>query len=205
MQLKTNEYGMFYQSNIDFDKMNNKYDADYLIRNSKTNIEMAYLRLGILLGYVSYDFLRKARILELGPGNGILMANWYSKGIKVEGFDIVESLYTTINENTVYNTKWDILLAFDVIEHFIDIDDLWKINFEYGFFSVPYPPRDGIKPGWRHYRPNEHIWYFDDVAFEKWINANDYILLYKGTPEDVIRERWDLNQPNIMSYIIRKK
>lgn len=205
MQLKQNEFGMWYQSNIDFDKMNKRYDINYLVRNSKTNIEMAFLRLGLLSAFVPYEKLRKSKILELGPGNGILMASWYSKGIKVEGFDVLDSIYTTIDSNSVYNIKWDILLAFDVIEHFVDIDDLWKISFEYGFFSVPHPPKEGINPEWRHYRPNEHIWYFDDVAFEKWITAHDYLLLYKGTPEDILRYRWDMNQPNIMTYIIRRK
>ena len=199
-EFEKTKFGMLKQKNA----VSMEYLESYTVTNSRTNSDMAHLRLGNLLAHVPYDIIFKGDHLELGPGNGVNLAVWRSKGIKIEGFDIAKSIYTTIPQEWIYRKKWDVLCAWDVLEHFTEIDELWEIDFDYGYFSMPRLPDSGISESWRHYRPNEHIWYCDEKSFKKWVNAHDYELLYCGCPEDVIRERWDKNQININSYIIKR-
>lgn len=201
-EFEKTRFGMLKQKNA----ISREYLESYTIVNSRTNSDMAYLRLGNLLGHVPYDvvFDEKNCHLELGPGNGVNLAIWRSKGIKIEGFDIAKSIYTTISEEWIYQKHFNILCAWDVLEHFTNIDDIFEIDFDYGYFSIPRLPKSGISESWRHFRPNEHIYYCDEISFEKWVNYHGYELLYWGCPEDVIRERQYKDEININSYIIKR-
>lgn len=197
------KYGMLKQK----DAKPMEYLESYTVTNSRTNSDMSYLRLGNLLGHVPYDVVFKGQHLEIGPGNGINLAIWRSKGIKIEGYDIAKSIYSTITKDRLYSDSWDILCAFDVLEHYEDIDEIWNIHFKYGYFSVPRLPDNGVLKDlrdWRHFRLGEHIYNFSEKAFEKWVNVHGYSLIYFGCPEDCIRERWNFEQPNINSYIIKR-
>ena len=195
-----NKYGMLQQINPQkFD-----YSKPYLAQQS-TNLEMAYLRIGFLLGYVPYETLKEAKVLELGPGTGsfIEVIKKYAKSI--DGFDVAPtSEYTTVTLDQVQSTEWDILCAFDVIEHFQDVDDLWKINFNIGYFSSPCPPSKGVFAEWRHFKPNEHLTYIGAKEFYPWAEQHGYRVLACAYPEDCIRKRWDENEVNINSFIIKR-
>jgi hypothetical protein len=200
VELTYNEYGMIKQKNpAPFD-----YSKPYLEQQS-TNLEMSYLRLGYLLSTVPYENLKKASALELGPGTGNFFEVVKNHVKSIDGFDIADSKYSTVSLKEAQSRKWDIVFGFDVLEHFHDIDDLWKIDFTYGYFSSPCPPVKGIFKEWRHWKPNEHIYHITMQQFVNWVADHDYELLGYGHPEDLLRKRWDEKQANINSFVIMKK
>lgn len=195
---EVNSYGMLKQLNPKkFD-----YSKAYLDKQSTTR-NMSWLRIGYLLGVVSFDYLTKATVLELGPGSGMFFDTLKPHVANIEGHDVAKSEYSTVSLEYIQSNKWDLLCAFDVLEHFEEIDDLWKIDFEYGYFSMPCPPANGIN-NWRHLKPNEHIWHIPSESFKKWANDHKYEVLLNGQPEDLIRRRWDQKKANINSFIIKK-
>jgi len=196
----TNEYGMLYQ----IDYVSFKYNSEYSL-SQQTNDKMSYLRLGCLLGIIPYDELKSSVVLEIGPGNGKFMEVIGELVDNIYGFDITDTPFSTISSEEALSKQWDILCAFDVLEHFPDIEYLWKYNFDIGYFSIPCPPKDGIDEKWRHFKPNEHLWHITAEQFENWINAHGYDLIYSGCPEDIIRKRWNQLQVNINSFIIKRR
>ena len=119
----------------------------------------------------------------------------------MEGYDIVPTPFSTCASFPA-GRHVDLLCAFDVIEHLDDIDDIWSIDFEVGFFSLPCPPMTGITTAWRHWKPNEHLWHLTPNEFTSWINYHGYDMARMGSPEDAIRSRWDPLQMNIASYVV---
>ncbi len=181
-----------------------RYDPDYLQRQS-TTAEMSYLRLGYLMAQISYDELRTYDVLELGPGAGVFFDVLKPHVRSMAGHDAVsESDYCTLGWNESTHQPWDLVCGFDVLEHFADIDSLWQLDFRWGFFSLPAPPRGGVIATWRHFKPDEHIWYVTAEQFEQWAALHGYRLEAAGCPEDCIRRRWDDSQNNINSFLIRR-
>ena len=180
------------------------YDRIYL-DNQSTNLEMSYLRLGYLLAHVPYDQLRASRVLELGPGRGVFFDVLKSHVEQMRGYDVVqESPYATIPWSQAAECEWDLVCGFDVLEHFEDIDRLWELDFQWGYFSIPAPPAQGVHPRWRHFKPDEHLWHITAEQFEQWASAHGYRLIAVGCPEDCLRARWDKSAVNIQSFIIQR-
>jgi hypothetical protein len=194
-----NSYGMMRQLNPKkFD-----YSKKYLDKQS-TNENMSWLRIGYLSNVISYECLRDSKVIELGPGTGMFFDILQPYVRTIDGYDIVESKYSTVTLEDVRSTKWDLLCAFDVLEHFEEIDDLWKIDFKWGYFSMPCPPTSGITATWKHLKPNEHIWHIKPTSFKFWAEDHGYSVVASGSPEDLIRNRWDEKERNINSFIIKR-
>lgn len=180
------------------------YDASYLQRQSTTP-EMSYLRLGYLLAQIPYDRLRSCQVLELGPGKGVFFEILKPHVRVLEGHDAAaESVYNTICWEDATAREWDLVVAFDVLEHFPDIDVLWQLPFEYGLFSIPSPPAGGVHAAWRHFKPNEHLWHITASQFALWVAAHGYSTVASGCPEDCIRNRWNPGESNINSFVIQR-
>lgn len=182
------------------------YDLNYIKNNaSKSNLLICDIRLNFLKSVVSLDQLKQFSVLELGPGNGEFYKYLQPLVYKINGFDKAPTTFSNLSLNDIHNKKFNLLLAFDVIEHFEDINDLWKINFDIGYFSIPSPPSTGVSPEWRHFRPNEHLWHITKNEFICWIEDNGYCLLKYGYPEDEVRTRWNPDEININSFLIKRK
>jgi hypothetical protein len=194
-----NNYGMITQVN----PSGFSYDKQYA-SHTKTNHKMSYLRIGVLLGFIHVDELKKMNCIELGPGNGEFYKTIQTKVNDMKGYDLADTEFSNITLPQIYNKQWDILFAFDVIEHMEDINDIWKIDFNYAFISIPCPPQGNLED-WRHLKPNEHLWHITASQFEKWANDNNYSVIYSGCPEDVIRIRWNKDKVNINTFIIKRR
>lgn len=166
------------------------YDEKYKKQQSTTK-EMSYLRLGYLLSCLNDNEIKNIKnwkMCDVGSGNGI-----FKKVCK--GFFKYASEYDlsgdTISKQELEETEWDIIFLTDVLEHFYDINDLFKIKFNYLFLSFPETPKvdslDELK-NWKHFKPNEHIWCLNFLGIEKWLNKNGYSVLQSGNPEDLIRK-----------------
>ena len=181
------------------------YNEDY-ITNQSTTVEMAYLRLGYVVSKVGYDTLVNSKCLELGPGNGKFFENAQKYVKSIDGYDVADTPYSTTSWKNIIDNKWDIVFAYDTIEHMPNIKEFFDINFDFAFVSVPRIPdnKDLFNSNWRHFKPNEHIYYFNEISFSKM--ANDYGFKVKDVSsiEDIIRTRWDVEQININTYFLQR-
>lgn len=182
-----------------------KYTLEYAQAQS-TTIEMSYLRISLLASIMGYDAFAAARVLELGPGAGTLMNTLKKHCASVDGFDVVPSPHSTVSETDSLRSKWDLLIACDVIEHMPDSESFFDYDFEWAYISIPAMPADVEKMStWRHFKPDQHLWYFTRPDFCRWVERHGYEIKYSGHTEDLIRRRWDDNEPNISNFVIRRK
>lgn len=188
------------------------YSESYAMKQA-TNTEMAHLRLGYTLSHVPYDALKKSKVLELGPGNGLLLGLLKRSCARAEGYDVSPRPYPTLEPHEAISTEWDGLVACDVIEHFHDIDHLWSYRFKWAYISVPFPPAVFLKQtaegtdfttSWRHFKPDEHVYYLSAAAALTWFHRHGYEIMSVGCPEDLIRTRWEGQEPNICTFFIRR-
>ena len=194
---KIDKYGFWKQENpSSFD-----YTQEYKNHQS-TNAEMVYLRLGIL---ASYFHIKGFNAVDIGSGNNqfVRIASPHFK--RLVGFDVCGESITSFE---LYKSMWDIIFLFDVLEHYQDINDLFKINFERIMISFPETPQVDTweqLTTWRHYKPNEHIYCLNKEGMIKWFNEHGYNILCVNHAEDFIRRGQDTSKHNITTILARRK
>lgn len=181
------------------------YTTDYANAQSTTEA-MSYLRLGVIESAMGFDAMASARVLELGPGTGMMMQVMRRHCRSVDGFDLAPTEFVTVREDEAKQRRWDLLVACDVIEHIPEIDSLFDYDFDWAYISTPCRP-DDVKAmaNWRHFKPNQHLWYFTRDELARWFESKGYEVRYAGHTEDLIRTRWDRTKPNISNFVIKRR
>lgn len=184
------------------------YSEQY--RNSQsTNDAMSWFRIGWLSAALPYTKLREFRVVDVGAGN--LRFTEIGKRVFRDCVPYDVEGEQSISTDELYQTNWDIACLFDVLEHFQDINDLFRIPATYYYLSFPETPDDdtldmiGGPANWKHYKPNEHIWCLNRMGICEWLEDKGYAVLQAEYPEDVIRTRWCPDVPNIASVLARKQ
>lgn len=183
------------------------YTEDYANAQSTTEA-MSYLRLALIEREMGFDALAQARVLELGPGAGVMMNVMRRHCRSVDGFDLAPTKFATIDDTEAKRRSWDLLVACDVLEHFPNVESLFDYQFDWAYISTPCRPEAidwNELTGWRHFKPNEHLWYFSLEELRAWFDARGCEVRYAGHAEDLIRARWDRSKGNISSFVIKRK
>jgi hypothetical protein len=185
----------------------NIYNIDYIDKRYNTYGEkgpqMSGLRLGYLIGVLGY--LPKS-ILDIGYGNGdflkICRNSIDSYGNDISGYPIPEGV--TYIDN-IFDNHFDVISFFDVLEHFEEINFIKDLKCNYIFISVPWCHHldDQWFMNWKHRRPDEHLWHFNQKSIENFFNEMGYKMIQSSNFEDVIRKS-DSNYPNILTCIFKK-
>ena len=121
-------------------------------------------------------------LLELGCAEGSFLYYCKEKGIKnLVGVEVdsrtcdyarqqygLNHIYPGIYPDVeLPYSKYDVVAGFDILEHFIDPVSTLKHIYEnlkddgIGIFQTPRYRNDG--PGWIHFKPNEHLFLFDET------------------------------------------
>lgn len=123
--------------------------------------------------------------VDVGCGNGALLAYVRSKGYEVAGVELdsdycreVEDLlllkcYTPF-EFFDAGYSYNVLSMFDVFEHFVDpigFFSSYALNHENIVVEVPDHSNVEQFSEWKHYRPDEHLFYWTHRAFEKLLHG----------------------------------
>lgn len=176
-----------------------KYTLGYKARQG-TNVEMVNLRIRWLRQHIE-DF-KTFSAVDIGAGNMVFVKEAAKHFKSLVPFDLAGE---TISEFELYNAFWDIIFMTDVLEHFDDITDLFKIKFKYAFISFPETPDFDSEQlaQYRHFKPDEHIWMLNCEGFCRWAVDHGCEVVATGCPEDTIRTRWDKDRVNITSVILR--
>lgn len=191
------QFGTLHQ--VEHDHFN--YTVKYRQQQS-TNIEMSYLRLGWVSAHLGYNYMKKANAVDIGCGSGMFVKCCQGKFMRMVGYDVVGD---SISREELYETEWDVVVLSDVLEHFEDINDLFKMKWTYAMISYPETPRvktfDELKK-WRHFKPNEHLHYFTWESMERWLDHNNRGVRAYSMFEDFLRKRWDVNATNISTVLV---
>lgn len=114
---------------------------------------------------------------------------------------VPEFSYFDIDKYKFANT----LLIFDVLEHLIDLRNILRsIPFKQLITTIPIVPDEIFKDfsklkTWKHYKPDEHIWYFTKLGFEEMIESCGWYI-FEMTENCECPPRSD-----VFSYCLRRK
>lgn len=202
-QYLKNEFGIIYQKNpkiID-------YNIEYVEKRYNTYGEsverMSHLRLGYIIGSIGNI---PESILDVGYGNGNFLKTC-SKIIKntygndISGYPIPED---SIFIENIFEKYFEIITFFDCLEHYSDINFLKNLNCKYICISVPWCHYfdENWFENWKHRRPNEHLWHFNEKSLECFMKSQNFKLINHCNIEDTIRK--DSTEHNILTSIFIK-
>ena len=104
-------------------------------------------------------------------------------------------------------TKYDVVTFFDSLEHCEDIEFIKDLNTKYILISVPWchwkEEGDEWFMNWKHRKPNEHLYHFDESSLLKFMKRMGYLSVDLGNYEDVIRKPVD-HRKNILTGLFKK-
>lgn len=198
-----NKDDLIYQ--INYSKIN--YDKQYVQERYDTygilNDYMSHLRLGYVVGSIGNI---PNSILDVGYGNGAFLKtckkiihNCY--GFDVTGYELPENI--NFVEDWV-NKEVDVLTMFDVLEHLDNPYILRSIKAKYVIVSVPWCHNHSEEwfLNWKHRRPNEHLWFFNEYSIYKFANRIGFRILNYTNIEDTIRNNKE--EKNILTFTMTR-
>jgi len=178
------------------------YDEEYIAK-PRTTEQMAFLRLGWFAAHFDYDTMRTFRAVDIGSGRGVMLPVFKKVFRTVKNYDLAGD---SITKKELEETNWDLVILNDVLEHYTDIEDLFKLSWRYAFISFPETPAvnnfDELK-AWRHFRPDEHIYHLHEKGMRQWCAAHGARVLNANNFEDILRTRWADNKTNITTMLIQ--
>jgi hypothetical protein len=193
------KYGFWKQTNPQpFD-----YSLEYK-QSQSTNTDMSFLRIGWISAFLPHALIRKISVVDIGSGNGTFVNVGKNVFGSCCGYDVNGE---SITREELYAKHWDMVVLSDVLEHFEDIEDLFKMKWEFCFVSFPETPK--VKSAidlesWRHYKPNEHLWCLNVEGMIRWFEDHRCRVVGSSSVEDVLRRRWDDRKPNISSVLVNR-
>ena len=173
-----------------------EYTDSYTAKQGTTP-RMARLRIAWVQDNLKID-LKNSKILEVGPGAGILLRELRKICKHVDGYDVCKTKCVNVSLEEALGTHYDMVFFCDVVEHFQDINHIFDFHFNHAYFSFPWTP-DVIPDNYRHAKANEHIYHLSPEPFEKFCLLHNYKTVAISNFEDTIRTPWSLCLPNICS------
>jgi len=135
-----------------------KYDIDYYLNllriHTATAKQINDLRWNFLSEHIN---IKKPTVLDYGCGVGWFAA-FKPVGAIVDTFDIMP-----VPQTGIKHEHYDILTLWDVLEHIPDFTELKPIlNIcDYVALTIPMKPKDKEWNEWKHFKPSEHLHYYD--------------------------------------------
>ena len=183
------------------------FTYDYSYANNyntlPTNDIMSHLRLGYIVGSIGK---MPESILDVGYGNGAFL-NLAKESTTCYGHDISEY---PIPEgvsfvNNILENYYEVISFFDVIEHFSNPYFLKDLNCKYIVCSLPHCHyfSDEWFEKWKHRKPNEHLWHFNETSLEQFFKVQGYNKINTSNFEDIVRKP-EKGYSNILSGVFQK-
>lgn len=179
--------------------------GDRYIPFSTKNIEN--LRLGYVIGSIGKV---PTSLLDVGYGNGDFLINCKGFVKELYGNDVEPAYELPDGINFVPNLleqEVEVITFFDSLEHFHDIEFVKDLKCKYVIISLPWCYNghdDEWFSNWKHRKPNEHIYHFDNKSLEKFMVRQGFKLVNYANLEDNIRVDKSL-VPNILTACFIKE
>ena len=178
-----------------------KYDAMPHARMSKLRAD-----------YVekSFDSSHIDSVLDVGHANGSFVKEMILREYKSFGTDLHGIDFGVPEVELNGPETFDLVTFFDSLEHFEDVREPLHKSKKYVLISLPNtPPKlELFKDSWKHYRPGEHLHYFNLKSLSLLMTEFGFHLTGYSYFEDQIREPSTFSNfscPNILSATYEKK
>ena len=190
--------GLIHQVNFD----TFPYTPDYVKQNYLHDLvqSMSYLRLGYLLGTLGH--IRS--LLDVGYGSGAFLkvANQvipHTCGNDINGYPIPPECQFV---QDIHSEFYEVITFFDSLEHFTDVYFLNRLKCKYVTVSLPWCHYFSDKwfESWKHRKPNEHLWHFDQNSLIKFMDHQGFDVINTCNYEDTIRKSTEPYE-NILSGV----
>jgi hypothetical protein len=183
------------------------YDKAYGDRYSVFNSGLIEtLRLGYIIGSIGKV---PDSLMDVGYGNGLFLSNCKNFIKELHGNDIEPAYPLPEGINFVPNIlekKVEVITFFDCLEHFHDIEFVKDLKCKYIVISLPWcynGYNDEWFSTWKHRKPDEHLFHFNEVTLENFMNRQGYKMMNFCNLEDKIRTDKVLT-PNILTACFYK-
>ena len=167
------------------------YDLGYVSSRYETYGElterMSHLRLGFIVGTLGR---LPSSLMDIGYGNGSFLSLCKKGGVLSYGFDVSDwPLPDGCARATRLDQDVECATFFDSLEHFVNIDQVAQLKAKFVFISVPWCHyhSDEWFESWKHRRPDEHLWHFNEISLRNFMYRHGYELLSYSALEDLIR------------------
>jgi len=160
-----------------------RYDEDYYYNLLRLQTEHARK-----ISEIRWEFIAECHarsVLDYGCGVGFFKA-FAPPDIKVDTYDIGPYVMTGISRES-----YDLICLWDVIEHIPNIDERLKMlfgNSKFVALAIPMLPKDTKLLTWKHFKPGEHLHYFDDKMLDILFLSYGFRRIKSGYPECPPRE-----------------
>ena len=198
-----NDDGIVYQikrNPFDYTGHYNDYYADIKACTRYTS----NLRLGYIIGSIGYI---PNSVLDVGYGAGVFLEACGEEvdryGHDISGWPVPEGC--TFVEDLLRGS-YDVITFFDSLEHMDDIDFVKDLNTKYVCISVPdcHYFRDEWFDTWKHRKPDEHLWHFNEASLNKFMDRMGYDTINTCNLEDITRKNNE-SYTNILTGIFKKR
>ncbi|MBJ8670257.1 methyltransferase domain-containing protein [Citrobacter koseri] len=174
------------------------YNADYFARYQA----MADTSMGQQLTAARIQLVMRhyqGPVLDVGIGSGQFVSSYPG----ALGFDVNPAGMAWLHERNayadLYASRWRALTMWDVLEHIDDPERAVRQAKEFVFVSLPiFDNAEHILTS-RHYRKDEHIWYWTHEGLLMWFEAQGFTCVEHNTIES------RLGRDGISSYAFRRK
>lgn len=179
-------------------------DSRYSIFNDRGNI--LNLRLGYIIGSIGKI---PHSLMDVGYGNGDFLDSCKNFIPNLYGNDIPPSYPLSQGIKFVENIteqEVEVITFFDSLEHFPDIEFVKDLKCKYVVISLPWCTNgldDTWFENWKHRKPDEHLYHFDEKSLEKFMNRQGFKMINYCNLEDKIRIDQNLS-PNILTACFQK-
>ena len=155
-------------------------------------VAMAETEMGEELTWARLNLVKKwfpdGSIVDIGIGSGQFM-----DAIGCYGFDVnptaIELLNSTNNMLDPHFEDVDCATFWDSLEHIPEISQILFHVKQFAFVSLTIFKNPEHIIGSRHFRPDEHCWYFTDEGFQKFMYAHGFKVVEQNIMEtDIGRE-----------------
>ncbi len=127
-------------------------------------------------------------VLDYGSGNNALTL-FKPDDVIVDSYDIGTIGKAPYPQTGIRHEKYDLICLFDVMEHIkwtSDPDEAMLEAIDKAdalAATIPILPDDQVLEDWKHYKPGEHLTYFNTGAFIGFIESLGFTLQDNGQPE----------------------
>lgn len=188
------------------------FDYNFNYSNAYNNLgvlgtQMAYLRLGYLLGNLRFEV--PTSLLDIGYGNGDFLKA--ASSIIPECYGNDTSNHYPLPDNvkyvdSIFDAHYNVITMFDVLEHFDDIYEIKNLKCDYLYVSMPWCHNfsDEWFNTWKHKKPNEHLYHFNDTSLINFMDEIGFDCYNISNIEDSIRKPTDAYN-NILTGFFKKR
>lgn len=144
-----------------------------------------------------------ATVLDVGIGDGAFVRAANGPGWIVKGFDVNPAGVDWLNRfglfGDLYRPEgWPVLTFWDSLEHIRDPGPALAQATAFAFVSIPIFADSAHARRSKHYRPDEHYWYFTRRGFVAFAEAAGFEVL------DVLATETVLGREDIETFVLRR-